>query len=258
MKKLMYASLITILTAFGVWTTSATKPGTAAPPAPEASFDEVLRAHGGSQAIVSVTSVKTELVRLTTTLPTQSIERHRVVSVDGPRFRCQSRDPLGLWHQTEVFDGQRGFKVVSISPDGTGKATTDVVALSDDQSSAIAFSIRTWGLLPFLQTLAGAAQKPVFEGRTKELLSQFRFESPAGPWHVYTDLARQIRKIEIGDKTYQFAGYRSVAGLDLPMIQRVWVGDRLIYELVFYHIELNPTFPDAYFSREAVVQEMAR
>jgi len=258
MTRLVSISLITILAAFGLWASSPASPGNAAPPPADASFEEVFQAHGGPSVIMSVTGFQAEVVRLTTTLPTQFIERRLIVSVDHERFRRHSTDPLGLRRQVELFDGQGGFKAISTLSDEAGKVANEFVAMDNDRLRDVTFSIRTCGLLPFLQTFARAAQKPVYEEYTKDLLHRFRFESSAGPWLVSTDLAHRVRRVEMGDKTYDFAGYRSINGLELPMIQRMSVGNQLIYELVFSDIELNPAFPQSQFSREGVVQDLAR
>jgi hypothetical protein len=55
--------------------------------------------------------------------------------------------------------------------------------------------------------------------------------------------------------TTHLADYRQVDGLRLSFIQRVSAGGRLVYDLIFSAIDLNPAFPRDYFDLGAVARE---
>jgi hypothetical protein len=255
MRKLMYASIVTMLVSVGLWMTLS---GRAAPSVTLLSSEEVLRAHGGREALASVVAFRAQVVRLTSTFPPAFIERWLLVSVDGGRFRRETVDPHGLRPQIEVFDGHAGLHVVAGSPDEKGAAVSRVLLKDNDQWRATRFAIATCGLLPMLRACADPGADVLFLERTPDLLDKFQVTTSAGDWFIYTDLSHLIRRVEMGSKVFQFADYRPVGELQLPFIQRLSIGDRLIYELYFSTIELNPTFPADYFNPATLAQDVAR
>jgi hypothetical protein len=254
MKRLIRAMAITSFIAFGCWAAfSRDAPRAISAPL----FQEVLGAHGGREAITWTTAFRVHGVRLTCTLPPGFFERRLLVEVADGKFRRQTTDPLGLRTQNELFDGQTGFYVVSGSRQQEG-VTPQILRMSEDRLRAVKFSVETYGLLPLLQRCADPAAEVIFQETTPARLSKFRVRTSAGEWNVYADESRLIRKIEIGDKTLQFADYRSASGLQLPFIERLSVGQQLVYEMVLSTIELNPTFPADYFKPEALAREAVR
>jgi hypothetical protein len=254
MKRLIRAMAITGFIAFGCWAAfSRSAPRAISAPL----FQEVLGAHGGREAIASITASRVRGARLTSTLPPGFFERRLLVEVADGKFRRQTADPLGLRTQTELFDGQTGFYLVSGAGEQEG-VTPQTLRMSGDRLRAVKFSVETYGLLPLLQRCADPTAEVISQETTPARLSKFRVRTSAGEWNVYADESRLIRKIEIGDKTLRFADYRSAGGLQLPFIERLSVGQQLVYEMVLSTIELNPTFPAGYFKPEALAREAVR
>jgi hypothetical protein len=254
MKRLIQASVITSLIALTCWAAFSRS----APQALSASlFQEALRAHGGREAIASITASRVEAVRLTSALPPDFIERRLRVEVAGGKFRRRVVDPLGLRTQFELFDGRAGFSLISSSGDGQG-TPPPLLPMSGDRLRAVKFGIETCGLLPLLQRCADPRAEVISHEAVSARLNKFRIRTSAGEWNVYTDESHLIRKAEIGDKALQFADYRPVGGLQLPFIERLSAGQRLVHEFVFTTIELNPTWPADYFRPEALVRETTR
>jgi hypothetical protein len=253
MKKLIYAAVAASLLCLGWIAFSGSASSRVAVPL----FQDVLRAHGGREAIASTVAFHAQAVRLTSTQLPAFFERRLRVSVDSAKFKRHTTDPLGLRDRGELFDGNAGFYAAS-SSDEQGRAAPQVLPMDSGRVRAARFSVETFGLLPLLRRCADPATEAIFEGRTPGSLDKFRVKTPAGDWSVYADQSHLIRKVEIGDKTIQFADYRSIGGLQLPFIQRLSVGDRLVYELVFSVIDPNPTFPADYFNPETLARETAR
>jgi len=249
MKRLVRALTIAALLIPGMWIASS---GNAARLKSSPLFEEVLQAHGGRGAIGSVSSFHAKAVRLTSTRPPEYIERKLTVSAFGPWFKRHIVDPLGLIEQFELFDGQVGY--YSVVEKGT--AVDQPRLMDSERLRAVKFSIDAYGLVPILQTCSGPAVEAVFLERTPRSLDKFAVRTEAGEWFVYVDRSHRIVRVDIGDKILQFADYRSVNGLQLPFIQRMSLGSQLIYQLTFSTIELNPSFPTGYFSREAFGQNL--
>lgn len=217
----------------------------------ESLFREVLGAHGGLDAINSITAFRVQGMRLTST-PSGFFERRLRIEVAGGKFRRQIVDPLEIRTRTELFDGQTGFYLISDARERQEGVTPQTLSMSEDRLRAVKFSVETYGLLPLLQRCADPTAEVISQETTPARMSKFRIRTSAGEWNVYADESHLINKIEIGDKTLQFADYRSTGGLRLPFIERLSVGQRLVYEMVLSTIEMNPTFPADYFKPEAL------
>jgi hypothetical protein len=254
MKKLTYLLIGTILVSASLWLALA---GRAAPSASTTQMEPVWRAYGGRQAIASVHAFLAQFVRLTSTVPPEIIESRQTVAVEGPHSRRERVDPHNLTSHVELMNGAVGWKAV---PAGELNALAGRLQPMDaDQVRAAKFAVETSGLLPMLKACMDPAAEARFLERTPMLLDKFAVTTAGGQWFVYADaLSHLIRRVDMGDKTFQFADYRSVDGLQLPFIQRLYVGDRLVYELIFSTIELNPTFAAGHFSKEALLREVAR
>lgn len=255
MKRLMRAMAIASFIAFGSWAAiSRSAPRAISAPL----FQEVLQAHGGREAITSITAFRVHGVRLTSTLPPGFFERRLQVEVADGKFRRQIADPLNLRIQTELFDGQAGFYLISGSRDQQEALSAQALPMSGDRVRAVKFGVETYGLLSLLQRCAESTAVVISQETTSARFSKFRIRTSAGEWNVYADESHLIRKMEIGDKTLQFADYRSVGRLQLPFTERLSVGQRLVYEMIFSTIELNPTFPADYFKPEALARAAVR
>ncbi|HEY7545045.1 MAG TPA: hypothetical protein VID27_09195 [Blastocatellia bacterium] len=209
-------------------------------------FEKSLAAHGGWAAITRATSYRVEAVRLISTFPTEFIERRMTLSVDGERFRRSSDDSTGAVARAEMFDGLQLRAALRLKRDD-GSTASRSIPVDGDRLRALRFNVDTFGLLPLLRICADSVA--IAEGRAGSL-DKFRIRTARGDWIVYTDQAGLIRRLERGDKVFQFADYRQVGELRLPFIERLSIGDRLIYELIFSAIEINPDFPPDHFDTE--------
>ncbi len=254
MKRLIQITMITSLVALTCWAAFSRN----APRAlPASLFQEALRAHGGREAIASIGASRVEAVRLTSTRPPDFIERRLRVEVAGGKFKRRGVDPLGLRTQIELFDGQAGYSLISSSRDGQ-ETRSPLLPMDGNRLRAVKFGVETCGLLTLLQRCADPRAEVVSHEAVSARLSKFRIRTSAGEWNVYTDESHLIRQVEIGDKSLQFADYRSAGGLRLPFFERVSVGQRLVHELVFTAIELNPAWPADHFRPETLARETIR
>ncbi len=211
----------------------------------QSAFEKSFDAHGGRAAIARAASYRVEAVRLMTTFPTEFIERRLTLSVDGEKFRRDSLDSSGEIARAEMFDGLRLDAVSRPKGDDTNYSLRS----DDGRLRALRSNVDTFGLLPFLRTCAGSVA--IAEGRAGAL-DKFRITTDKGDWIVYTDHAGLIRRVEINDKVFQFADYRESGELLLPFIERMSIGEGLVYELIFSKIEINPDFPRDHFDSDTL------
>lgn len=247
MKRYIIAAVATGLLGLGWITLSRSASSRTVTP----SFQEVLEAHGGREFITAASTFQAQAVRLTSTQPSSFFERQLRVAVDGARFRRHTLHPLGLREQVELFDGYAGYSA-TITPAQSGNASPQVSLLNNERLRAVKFSVETFGLLPMLRQCADAATEAVYACRTPGSLDKFHVRTQVGEWNVYADQSHLIRKLEMGDKTFGFADYRAAGGIRLPYVQRLSVGDRLIYELVFSAIDPTPYFATDHFNSETL------
>lgn len=242
MKRLIITTAAAILICLG-WPTFSNR-ASSIDTMPE--FEEVLRAHGGRAAISSTHKYYAQAVRLTTTQSPSFFERRLDVWVDGAKFRRRISHPLGLRERDELFTGDRGYYSTPI------QGVSKVALMDQDRLRAVRYSIETFGLLPLLRRCAEPGNQIVSEETYPGSLHRFVVRNSAGDWRVYVDRSYLIRSVEIGNQIIRFADYRSIRGLRLPYLQRLSVGERLVYELIFKTIDLNPGVPIGLFQTETL------
>lgn len=251
-KKLLRVVVALPLLSLGWWMSSSHG---VAPPSIPPTLDEMLRAHGGREAIANVNTFRAQAVRLTSTQPPAFFERRLTVAVEGEKFRRQTKTSIGPRLRSEWFDGQRGFQ--SLVSDDTEKLP-EPLAMGGRRLQAVKSSLNIFGLLPILRRCAEPGTEIIPQDSGAAGLSKSRVKSSAGEWVVYTDQAHLIRQVEIGPWLLQFADYRSTGGLQLPFVQRLSKDRHLVCELIFSSIELNPNLPADYFTSAAPAQEAIR
>jgi hypothetical protein len=213
--------------------------------AARSAFEKTLDAHGGRAAIARAASARATALRLMATSRNGFVERDLSVSFDGTRFRRDSTLSSGAYQSIEIFDGARLYAVSKSKDD----ANRHALPSDSDRLRALRFNVDTFGLLPMLRVCADSIV--VEEGRAGAF-DKFTVATASGDWFVYTDQEGLIRRLEIKDKVFQFADYRSAGELRLPFIERLSLGDRLVYELIFSKIEINPDFPPDHFDTETL------
>jgi hypothetical protein len=257
MKKQICVLALGVLLFAGLVTTSS---GKVSKTTPIISTGDLLHAHNVPQRSESLSASTAEAVRLTSVYSDFSsglpnfFERKLSVSISGKSFRRHMANPLGLREQIEVSDGGDAYQTVI----EMGKLVEEASQMGDSQLKAVEFSIRTFGLIPFLNQLSDTSAECVYLGRTARREDKIEVKTNGGQFILYADQEHVIRKVEVDNRIIEYADYRPVEGVLLPFIERVFVKGKLMYELVFTRIELNPVFPAGYFSRAALSKAFAQ
>jgi hypothetical protein len=222
-------------------------------PPPSVSIDDVRRAHNLPQDTRVLSAYMVEAVRLRSIyndtdseLP-NFYERATEVAVDGIRFKSHQIDPQEVREETDRFDGQSAYHT-EIEEGVVVKANQ----MGDQQFRDVELNIKTFGLIPILNQISDPATQIVHAGRTARREDKFEVRTATGSWTLYADQRHIIRRLKIGGRTIEYGAYRSVEGIRLPFIQRVYVGGRLKYELAFSRIELNHIFTPGFFNNDTM------
>jgi hypothetical protein len=208
-------------------------------------FEDLLKAHGWRRT-PGIESYILKCRRITYRTSVQDFfERSVVVSVDGASLRLKREiaDPVGSPCQVEIFAGNNGYIGWLASRDGNTRYSLDAT----EHLAPLKCSIEISGLLPLLIKF-GKAQASTWAGRGSDGLGMFDVKASDGRvFRVLVDQHLLIRKIVIGGIELQFADFRDTQGLMLPYIESVSTQGRLVYQLYFSEVELNPDFGSGYF-----------
>ena len=205
----------------------------------QATFEEVLQAHGGRDKIAAIQSYRAEAARMTQTAPTVFFERRLIVSVDGDLMKRETIDPQRDAVQTETLTSQGELSVALGSRRELGPSASITRSTGDTgRARAVRFSVQTFGLLPILKECAGenaeiSGPQTMANGR-----SCFVVKVPEHTLVIYVDENQLITRVDIGGSVAQFADYREVGGLRLPYVERISVAERTLFELFFSKIEI--------------------
>ena len=256
MKRMIVGLLFSGLVSIGLALPSSAK---REQPEPSVLINEVRQAHSLPQDGKALSAIRIEALKVVSTysdpdseLP-NFFERKLEVSIDGKTFRRYQVDPLGLKEEKDVFDGQaayhteieKGIEVVSNQ-------------MEYEQLRTAELNIRTFGLVPILNQLSDPATDISHLGCTARKEDKFEVKTASGSWILYADQWHIIRKVVVGSRTIEYGDYRSVEGIRLPFIQRVYQYGKLRYELIFNKIELNRAFPSGYFNRDTLSKPIGR
>jgi hypothetical protein len=268
MKKILGALILGGLLSTGMLALSSEKPdhpvpsvsiGEAKQAASSISIDDVLRAHNVPRTPDSLAIFSAEAVRLTTRphgidreLPS-FFERRVSIVLAGNAYKRHTADPLKLREQYDMFDGSVPYHAVT----ERGRLIEEANQMAGSQSGDVEFSVKTFGLVPILKQLSDPTMEAVYLGRAVGSQDKFDIRTATDRWTLYADTEHLIRRVEISDKTIEYASYRSVDGVQLPFIQRVSIGSQPFQELVFTQITLHPKLPSGFFSVEAFAKEIA-
>ncbi|MGH9427923.1 MAG: hypothetical protein ACRD2L_16685, partial [Terriglobia bacterium] len=115
--------------------------------------------------------------------------------------------------------------------------------------------VMTFGVIPLLRQLKDSTIEAAYLGRAEGGQEKLAVRMPAGIWTLQVDQQHLIRRVEMVHKdhplTIEYDDYRTVAGVQLPFIQRVFAHEKLVYELAFTKYDLSPSLPSSYFSLDA-------
>lgn len=214
-------------------------------------FLAVLTAHGGRHALQEVSAYSIEATRLTYTTPPEFFERKVTIVTQGSKFSRLTTHPSGVKRQYEIFDDQGQFHSWSVLSDERGGSIEKKGAADADTLRSVRFSVETFNLLPLLVRLAEASSQARFVERTPAALDKFIVAVRGREWAVYTDITHLIRRIEFEGKVFEFANYAQAGDLQLPLFQRVLLGDRPVFDMMFSRIDLNPELAQDYFNPAA-------
>lgn len=258
MMKSIYALALSGLIAGGAL---APPTGRSEAPARPFSIGAVLKAHNiPIREPDALANTFAEAVKLTSNRPDVGPESPSffewTVSVytQGTAFKRRKVDSQGLREQIDLFDGRLAYHFEF----ERGNRLPEEEHVGASRFDAVELGVRTFGLLPVLRQLSDVSTRVVHMGRTTGGQNWFRVAAATGEFFVYSDRRHLIRRAEFGDMTIEYAGYREVGGARLPFIQRVTVGKRLIYELVFTQIDLNHQVPEDYLSPDRILAETDR
>jgi hypothetical protein len=232
----------------------------ASQPASSVSIAEVLLAHRIPQNPDALSNFEAAAVRLTSRprgtdhdMP-NFFERNVSVVVAGNAYKRHTADSLKLREQFDLFDGTTPYH--SVIEDG--RLVEEANPITQSQAKGVSFSVRTFTLVPILKQLSDPATEAVYLGRTVYGEDKFDVKTATDKWTIYTDAEHLICRLDMRDKSIEYASYRSVAGIRLPFIQRLSINGSLIQETIFSRITINPKLPDNFFSREALLKNIAR
>ena len=180
----------------------------------------------------------------------------RMVSVARVRqlFRYERVDPLVPTKQIELFDGYAVHQIRTAN----GKLIWESQRPGDSPSEAVALEIKTFGLLPILGRLQELKTEGNYKGVSEQGLDMLEVEVSGRLWTLYADWKQLIRRLEFDDNAIEYDDYREIAGVRLPLRQQFFRRRQLYFELSFNKIDLNPQFPQDYFSHEAILKNILR
>lgn len=220
---------------------------------------DILQAHNALQRTKALSTYFAKSVKLTSVsnkpgdeMPS-SLEQSIEVSVNRNMFKRYREFPQGVRKEYHTFDGRTGYSLV-IEKD---KPEEGVGQMRDSELASVKFGVRSFGLLPFLNELANPEAGLVYLGRVSHGEDKLKVTTSTTSFIVYVDPRHVIRRVEVGTKTIEFWDYEFVSQVLLPFDQRVYVNNQLSYELIFKKILLDPPFPDGYFTREAIYENIA-
>lgn len=170
-----------------------------------------------------------------------SLEQKVSLFTDGTIVRYEQGD-IAVFGQVFIFDGRTIVEHTFRS--GVESESRTLEGLDAD---TIKFQMATFGVLPLLKRLSAPGAQVTLIGATANG-EQFRVDSVAGSWFVYTDRYHLIERVTVGDVSLDFQDYRNVDGLMLPFVQSVTQGTQPKYRLNLDSVVVDPTFaPDFFF-----------
>lgn len=226
----------------------------------EISVGDLLTAHRVAEDPALVSVFTAEAVRRVSFNPAlgakdaTTFERLITVARNGRFFRYERTAESGPTRQIDVFDGNAVHHLMSAN----GRLIDNSTSPGESPSDQVLLELKTFGLLPILSRLMDSKAPAVFEGRTPQGFDRVRVEVAGRTWVLFVDAKRLIRRLEFPDNAVDYDDYREIQTVRLPFKQRFFSKGKLYYELTFNRVELKPTFPADYFTRESALNELTR
>lgn len=241
--------ILIVLSAWaGLATGSSTKSFVGRPAARSSNtdFEAVFDAHGGRSAITATTAARAQLVRLTWTDRDSFYEKLIELSTQGPSFERLIAGKQRGKTEIEVFDGLGTFRASShLLADGD--RVEYPLPSSSERLADVQAAIQSTGLLPLLIAFAQPGVEVTVKGAGSNGLEEFALKTRSGEFVVYADSAHLIRRVDAGSVVMLFADMREVPPLVLPFAEKILMNKRVVFDLYFSRVELNPAFPAGKF-----------
>lgn len=219
--------------------TSAAAP--VAPPPQQA----LVNAHGSPGALAAIDRYTLSATRVRNLLGTAPFVLNIIVSIDGRMFiHSVSTDERS---EEECYDGRGSFRAVARSLLTNGGEVEPLPSDAARRRAVESSNLMTTGLLPLLRKFVDPAAE-VSRIAVDSNGERFSVRTPDGSFVVYTDPKHRIVRVDSGNHvSMQFAGFRSYGSLVLPSFQRISIDGRLVWDVYFRDIVLNPEFPEGHF-----------
>lgn len=223
------------------------------------SISNVLRAHG-----VSAESASTRYTAVGSNVMAyegSSDGKHHnlfaqdfALAIDGERQRFDTVNVAGQVSDSYRFEGA----AYSHSLEGVKEPINATNQVGDLDSELALKHVRIFGLMPFLRQLADQRTVATYASRTAAGYDKVKVQTGTGNWTFFSDDSGLIQKIEIGEATILFSDYRPVKGVQLPFNERIYKGQRLIYELGFIRIDPSPATDIDFFNQPDLFKQVDR
>ena len=227
-------------------------------------IDEVVRAHNlalTQDASAAFVAEATKVLRFHTDSKSAApgtMECQVTVAYNGSLFIHRLVDPQGSFEQIDLLENGAGYRTAIEA----GSRTKTAAPLGSADYESLKFRVMSFGLIPILKQLQEPTVEVLHHEGTEADQERLTVKIASNIWTVYVDQEHLIRKIErVRERrnlTIEYLDYHTVGGAQLPFTERISVDGRLTYELFFTRIERNPSFPDDYFSREALAKRGGR
>jgi hypothetical protein len=209
------------------------------------SLSAVLQAHFGRNDKVWLAFTQTGTLTYYPNVPAGSqhmFERKLRLSMDHSLIRYDKATLKR--NQSYLSDGHTLVRT-------TFNAETEVEARVIDgvEAASIKFQMATFGGLPILRRLSDPSTQVDYVGATSKG-HRFQVNTAGGSWYFYTASDHLIERLEVNDLNITYGDYRTVEGLKLPFYQQVKKGNKLLYEIRFEPVDLNPVFAVGFFKSD--------
>lgn len=226
-------------------------------------INDVLRAHNMPQTPDALTAYFAQAKRLTYYLvePGSDLPGHyeSIVTVAVNKDVCR-RDKVYRQgeKQIDICDSRNTYRAEIQN----GKLASPIRQLEDSESQSAQSAIRMFGIVQVLKQLEANGDQAVSMGVTEDGQEKFAIKTEVEEWILYVNSEHLISRLQMVRNshyvTIDYADYRWIDGIQLPHIEKVYVDGALLYELFFTQIDLRPSFPADYFSRDALTWEGIR
>jgi len=223
-------------------------------------IDELARAHNislgpeASFAFVAEAGTVTHYRIDSDSKEPRAFERKVTVAYNGSAFIHDQIDPKGWSHQVDLLVDEKIYRTEITQ----GKRTKTAAQLGGEDYQSALFCIMSFGPIPTLKHLQNLAAEVIGRERVAEDQERLKVKTASGIWSVYVDQRHLICKVEWISNGHnvaiEYLDYRTVLGAQLPFTERISADGRLVHELFFTRIDLNPSFPADHFSREALAR----